>query len=152
MLQEQFKDIFRSLWHPAQSDPLKAQAIRQVASGFAATIVDLLFFKIGLIFGVNVLIAAFFSASLATVVNFLITRYYVFGHVSEQKIRALAQFALYIPAVLVSMGLTQLILLVFNIWIGFDPMLVKIAAIPVVYIWTVICGKYIIFKRNPPIS
>ncbi|MDR2442393.1 MAG: GtrA family protein [Deltaproteobacteria bacterium] len=140
--------IVDSIFRPSASDSLKSQAIRQVVSGAAATAADLIVFKIGLILSIPVPCTALISGFSGAVINFLITRHYVFGHIDKQKKGVWTQFAMYIPAVLVSMGLTQLILLVFHLWLNFDPMLVRIAAIPVVYVWTVLCGKYIIFNRR----
>jgi putative flippase GtrA len=140
-------ELANSLLRPDKSDNIKGQAFRQIISGFTATVCDLAVFKIGLIFGVNVLVAALLSAAASTVVNFTITKYYVYSQVDRQKKGIKSQFVLYIFTVLVSVGLTQLILLVFNIKLGFDPMLVKVGAVPFVYIWTVLSGKYIVFNK-----
>jgi hypothetical protein len=56
---------------------------------------------------------------------------------------------LYVPTVLVSVALTQLILAIFSLWLGFGPMPVKMAAVPVVYVWTVFSGKCLVFDKRP---
>jgi putative flippase GtrA len=140
-------ELASNLLRPDKSDNIKGQAFRQILSGFTATVCDLAVFKIGLDYGLNVLVAALIAMAASTVVNFTITKYYVYSQVERQKKGIKYQFALYIFTVLVSVGLTQLILLIFNIKLGFDPMLVKIGAVPIVYIWTVISGKYIVFNK-----
>ncbi|MDR2443870.1 MAG: GtrA family protein [Deltaproteobacteria bacterium] len=140
-------ELVNSLLRPDKSDNIKGQAFRQIISGFTATVVDLAVFKLELILGVNVLLAALVSAGASTLVNFTITKYYVYSQVDRQKKRTRWQFILYIFTVLVSIGLTQLILLIFSIKHGFDPFLVKIGAVPFVYIWTVLSGKYIVFNK-----
>jgi putative flippase GtrA len=144
------KGLFRlisSLLKPDKSDNIKGQAARQIISGFAATVCDLTVFKIGLTLGINVLIAALIAAAASTVVNFTITKFYVFSQVDRQKKKTRIQFILYIFTVLISVGLTQVILIIFNIKLDIDPMLVKIGAVPFIYIWTVLSGKYIVFNK-----
>ncbi|MDR1309370.1 MAG: GtrA family protein [Deltaproteobacteria bacterium] len=138
-----------SLLRPDRSDNLRGQATRQIVSGLLATLADLAVFKLGLVLGLKVLVSALVSAAVATVVNFMFTRHFVFGQVERQRKGPWTQFALYVPTVLVSVALTQLILSVFSLWLGLDPMLVKVAAVPVVYVWTVFSGKYFVFDKEP---
>jgi putative flippase GtrA len=140
-------ELLNSLIRPDKSDNIKGQAFRQIISGFTATAADLAVFKLELILGVQVLEAALVSAGVSTLVNFTITRYYVFSQVDRQKKQLKLQFLLYIFTVLVSVGLIQLILFVFNIKLGFDPFLVKIGAVPFVYVWTILSGKYFVFNK-----
>lgn len=144
------KRITKSLSRPAECQTLKDQAIRQAASGAAATLADISAFKLCLVIGLHVLIAALISMTLALLVNFAISRRYVFGEVELQKKRAMVQLALYVPAALAAIGLTQLVLYVFNMRLGMDPMLVKIfVAVPLVFLWTLLCGKYLLFDKRP---
>jgi putative flippase GtrA len=141
------RDVLDSLLRPSQSAGLQAQATRQALSGSVATGVDLLTFKLGLAVDLTPALAATFSSAAGASVNFLITRHYVYGGVDQAK-KAWTQFLLYVPAVLISLGLVQLMLAVFHLWLGFPPMPVKIASVPVVFVWTVLSGKYLIFNRR----
>jgi putative flippase GtrA len=136
-----------SIFRPSQNQRFGSQFVRQILSGALATSVDLLVFHIGLAWSLSAQAAALISVFSGAVVNFLITRYYVFGHIQEQKKDILTQITFYIPAVLVSLGLTQLIIYVFHNQLGWNPMLVRAGAVPVVYLWTVLCGKFIIFNK-----
>ncbi|MDR1486798.1 MAG: GtrA family protein [Deltaproteobacteria bacterium] len=149
MIKEQVKLIWDSVFHPSQTDCLQSQVIRQAISGFTATVVDLSIFKGLLTLGVWVLLAAFFSSTISIIVNFNITRFYVYGHLSEQKTKTpIVQFVYYILTVSVSLGMVLVILQIFSVRMGYDPLLVKICAIPVVFIWTVVSGRYIVFRRT----
>jgi putative flippase GtrA len=145
------RSILSDLFNPNKSDNIQGQAVRQVVSGAVSTLADLICFKLFLVLGLPVLLAALCSVVLAGTINFCITRRYVFGQVERQNKSLRIQFLFYIPTVLVSAGLTQLILVVFNVWLGFGPMLVRISAVPVVYVWTVLSGKYIVFTKKKPI-
>lgn len=140
-------DLMSNLLSPNKSDNIKGQAVRQIISGLTATLCDLAIFQLGLSIGINIFAAALISMTISTVVNFSITRYYVYSQVDLQKRSVKSQLILYIFTVLVSVGLTQLILLVFSINLGFDPMLVKICSVPFIYIWTLLSGKYIVFSK-----
>ena len=143
------KRIWDSVLHPGETDNLQSQAIRQTLSGGAATIVDLLVLQLGLALSIPVLLAALMSNSLASFVNFVIIRHYVYGQTERQKKSVWTQAVLYVPAVLVSMGLIQLSLLILSVWLGFHPMLVRIfVCIPVVFCWTLISGKFLIFDKR----
>lgn len=119
-----------------------------MVSGGVATLTDLILFKLFLLLAVSVLPAAVISGTAGTVLNFFGTRYYVYGETDKQKIKPWTQFALYIPAALISLGIIQVILLIFHLWLGFDPLLVKVAGVPIVFAWTVFNGKYIIFNKK----
>jgi putative flippase GtrA len=139
--------LISSLLSPDKSDNIKGQAVRQILSGFLATITDLAVFQVCLKLDIKVLAAALIAQTFSAVVNFIITKFYVFGHVDRQKKKSRVQFILYIFTVLVSIGLTQLFLLIFSLWLGFEPMLVKIISVPFIFIWTLFCGKYIVFDK-----
>jgi putative flippase GtrA len=141
-------DLMSNLLSPNKSDNIKGQAVRQIISGLTATLCDLAIFQLGLSIGINIFAAALISMTISTVVNFTITRYYVYSQVDRQKRAVKSQFLLYIFTVLVSVGLTQLILLIFSINLGFDPMLVKIGSVPFIYLWTLLSGKYIVFSKT----
>ena len=143
------KRIIESLLHPAENDALKDQAIRQMASGAVTTLADIGAFKIGLLSGLHVLVASFFAMALAIVINFAITRRYVFGEIQRQRKGALVQFLIYVPAALVSIGLTQAVLFLFCVKMNLSPMPIKVlVAVPLVFLWTLFCGKYLIFNKR----
>lgn len=126
---------------------MAAQAVRQTLSGAITTSLDLLVFQIGLCAGVPVLVSALLSFCVAVITNFCITRYYVFGDVKRQRKSFRTQFFIYLPLCLVSLALTQVILIIFNLHLGWPPLLVKIMAVPVVLLWTVIAGRFIVFNH-----
>jgi putative flippase GtrA len=144
------KQITESLRHPADNNTLKAQVIRQMASGAIATLTDIISFKLGLLIGLHILLSSLLGLSMGAVVNFIITRHYVYGQIERQKKKASTQFLLYIPTVLVTICITQLIMLILCVKLGFDPMLVKVfVAVPLVFLWTLLSGKYLIFNKRP---
>lgn len=124
------------------------QVLRQILSGALATLTDVIMFQVSLWLGVQVMVAAVISWVFALVVNFCVTRYYVFGQIEKQKFNWLFQFLMYIPAALVSLGIIQVMLFVFVIKIGYHPLLVKILSIPVVFVWTVCSSRYLVFKKS----
>jgi putative flippase GtrA len=120
-----------------------------MASGTVATLTDIAGFKLGLVAGIEVLTAALLAMTLSSLVNFVITRFYVFGQIVRQRKGWWAQLLMYVPAVLVSIALTRLILYTLSVRGGFDPMLVKIfVAVPAVFVWTFLSGKLLIFDKR----
>jgi putative flippase GtrA len=120
-----------------------------MASGAVATLTDIAGFKIGLVAGIEVLTAALLAMTLSSLVNFVITRLYVFGQIERQRKGWLVQLLMYVPAVLVSIALTRLILYALSVRGGFDPMLVKVfVAVPAVFLWTFLSGKLLIFDKR----
>lgn len=144
--------LLESLLHPRRNGALKDQAVRQMASGAVATLADLCVYKMLLMASAHVLLAALIAVFSGAAVNFTITRYYVYGEVGRQSLPAKIQMLLYAPAVAVAIGITQLILYLLSVRRGLDPMLVRIfVCVPVVYFWTLLSGKYLIFnKRRDP--
>jgi putative flippase GtrA len=140
--------ILNSLTHPGQDNSLKAQAVRQVLSGTTATLMDLVSFKIALILGVHPMIAAVISFCFGTATNFTITRYYVFAEVERQRKRTSAQFVIYLLTCFVSLGIVQAFILVFHFQLGLDPLLAKVLAIPVMFVWTVLSGRFLVFDKS----
>jgi putative flippase GtrA len=138
-----------NLLHPANSQTVEAQVVRQMASGTVATLTDIAGFKLGLVAGIEVLTAALLAMTLSSLVNFVITRLYVFGQIERQRKEWWAQLLMYVPAVLVSIALTRLILYALSVRGGFDPMLVKVfVAVPAVFFWTFLSGKLLIFDKR----
>jgi putative flippase GtrA len=139
-----------SLLHRDREDSLEGQAVRQAASGAAATLIDIGLFKLALGLSAHALPAALISTSAGGAVNFVLSRHYVFGRIERQRRPLAAQILLYVPAVLVAVALNQLILAILCLWLGLPPMPVKIlAATPLVFLWTLFSGRCLIFARRP---
>jgi putative flippase GtrA len=142
------KYVLNSIIHPRYDNSIKAQAIRQFLSGCVATLCDFFIFWFYITIELDPLLAAICSASASLVVNFFITRYYVIGEIHKQTKTVGAQFLVYVGTALVSLAIFQILLLVFHYWLDFDPLYVKIASIPVVYIWTLLSSRFIVFNKN----
>lgn len=140
--------ILDALINPRNDGSLKAQAVRQTLSGAVATSLDLITFKLCLIFGIHPMIAAVISFCVSVSSNFIITRYYVFGEVRRQKKKSTLQLVIFVAASLVSLGILQLFLLIFHFHFGLDAFFVRIITVPVVYIWTILATRYIIFDKR----
>jgi SAM-dependent methyltransferase len=89
-----------------------------------------------------------YAAGLTT--NFFLARHYVIGEPDRQLRSLPAQFAAYAATGLVSLAVVQILLLVFNVILEFDPFLVKIASVPVVFAWTVLSSRHLVFTKGPP--
>lgn len=116
-------------------------------SGTVATGIDLAVFQLSLWAGWAIPKAATISFCFAVVVNFILSRLYVYGNVDKQKHLARTQFIFFVLAAFVSLGLTQLMLLILAIHLGLLPILAKILAVPVVFIWTLLAGRYLVFSK-----
>jgi putative flippase GtrA len=140
--------IFFSVFRPSENRSVESQAIRQALSGCLITLLDLLVFQSFIWLGLHPMAAAVVSFIIVVITYFLVTRYYVFGEVRDQKKSVLFQFLVYLSSALLSLGVIQLFLLVFFVWLGFDPLLVRIAAIPFVFALTFFAGKFLIFQKK----
>jgi putative flippase GtrA len=147
MFQRAINLVFGLMSHK-RTDDIRGQTFRQIISGSMATAADLLVFKLCLVLGVHVLWAPVVASTVGMLVNFVVTRHFVYGETERQKKSAWLQFALYAPSAAVSIALTQLILLVFSVILSFDPMVVKIVSVPLVFVWTLLSGKYLIFTKK----
>jgi putative flippase GtrA len=140
--------IFESIFHPGKDKSLKAQAVRQILAGAATTVVDILIFKLCISAGVHPLVAAVISFCGALLTSFTLTRWYVFGDVREQKKKTAVQLVIYTLVSLVSLGIAQIFLLVLHFHFMLDPVLVKIMSVPVVFVWTIVSGRFIVFNKG----
>jgi SAM-dependent methyltransferase/putative flippase GtrA len=141
--------VARAITRPSEDRSIEAQASRQGVAGLGATIADVGAFRSFLALGVHPMACAAASFAVGTTVNFFLTRHYVFGDTRRQRRSLPAQYAAYVGAGLVSLAIVQLLLLVFHFRLGFDPFRVKLASVPVVFVWTVLSSRFIIFvKRN----
>lgn len=142
------KFIVNSLVQPSQYKSMPSLGLRQVVSGAATTIVDLVVFQAALWLALPIWVAATNSFICAVLINFCITRFYVFGETKRQRKPVRIQAILYIIASLVSLAIIQVVLYVFAVRLGWPPLPVKIMAIPVVFGWTLFAGKYLVFNKQ----
>jgi SAM-dependent methyltransferase/putative flippase GtrA len=126
-----------------------AQAVRQALAGLIATSADVGVFKLCLMAGIHPMLAAVASFAAGTSTNFCLTRHYVIGEVRRQVRSLPVQFAAYLATGLVSLGIVQALLLVFHVLLGFDPFHVKLASVPVVFVWTVTSSRFLVFRKRP---
>jgi putative flippase GtrA len=140
--------IYESLFHPHKNETIEAQFIRQILSGTATTLVDLISFYLSIKLGIHPMLAAILSFILAVSTNFTIGKFYVIGGVTKQKKKTLSQFILYTIYALISLGIVQFFLLLFHIFMNFDPLYVKIASVPIVFVWTLIVTRYLVFDKK----
>jgi putative flippase GtrA len=90
------------------------------------------------------------SFAAGTSVNFSLTRHYTVGEPEKQDRGVLAQYAAYLAMGLVSLAAVQAMLGVFHLVMGFDPFLVKLASVPVVFVWTVLASRFLVFTKRRP--
>jgi len=140
--------VWESLRHPSRDGTLAAQAVRQGLSGSVTTLTDLAVFQLCLWGGLAIWLSAAVSFVFALLANFLGMRWYVFGDVARQRRNKASQAALYILVALSSLGIIQAWLWVFAVRAGFPPLLVKAAGVPVVFLWTVLAGRFVFAKKG----
>jgi putative flippase GtrA len=134
---------------PCGENPsIVAQSVRQALSGSLATLVDLSSFQAALWIDINIFLAAFFSFCLALLTNFFVSRNYVYGNVTDYKYSRTKQFFLYIFAAFLSLGIIQIFLLIFAVYLMTPPLLAKILALPPVFIFTLLSGRFLIFRTR----
>jgi putative flippase GtrA len=138
-----------ALGGPSKDNSLKAQAFRLVLAGGAATLVDLSVFKLCVVMGLHPMLAAVVSFCLAFLTNYFLTRHFVFGEVAKQRKKTSAQVFIYFLTCLVSLGIAQAFILLFHFRLGFDPFWAKVLSVPVVFVWSVISGRFIVFDKAP---
>ncbi|MDR1520300.1 MAG: GtrA family protein [Planctomycetota bacterium] len=143
----ELKSIRNLLSNPKWNSPGAARALRQAVSGSCSTAADLLAFQSLLWIGVPVLLAALISFCLAFAVNFCGMRHYVHGEVEKQRKNVVAQLVLTFLASLVSLSFIEGMLMLFSLRLGWPPLLVKILALPPVFVWTLFAGRFIIFNK-----
>ncbi len=125
-----------------------AQAVRQVMSGCVSALVDLSFFQIFLWMNLSIFLSAALSGGVAMVANYLITRWYVMAGVTQFKYGVGRQFSCYIFAFFGWLGITEVVLLVLASWMGMWPITAKVCALPIGFIWTFMCNRYLVFKGD----
>jgi putative flippase GtrA len=94
------------------------------------------------------MIAAVISITVGLITNFAITKFYVIGEVERQKKKTWFQFFVYVCCAMISLLIVQIFLLIFNIYLGFYAFYVKLATIPVVFMWTVFVSRYVVFDKK----
>jgi SAM-dependent methyltransferase/putative flippase GtrA len=142
--------VFRSLARPGEDRSIEAQAVRQALAGLFATAADLGTFRLGLALLLHPMACATASFAVGTTVNFFLTRHYVIGEPARQKRSLPVQYLTYVATGLVSLAIVQILLLVFHLLLGFQPFHVKLASVPVVFVWTVLSSRFLVFVKRPP--
>jgi putative flippase GtrA len=143
-----FHFIQESLCFPGRNRSIAAQSVRQALSGGLATLVDLSSFQLILWLGVNIFLSASFSFLLALFTNFFISRNYVFASTGKHEHTCLKQFIVYVFSAIITLGIIQLFLLVFAVYLTFPPILAKILALPPVFVFTLFFGRFLIFRTR----
>ncbi len=143
---ETLKFILDSFLSPSTHQSIRSQFLRQLLSGSAAAATDLSVFQCSLWLRAPIWLAATLSFAFAVAVNFSITRRYVFRRAEKPVRQTQSQFLRYLLLALSSLGLTQLILFVFAVRMGFPPLPVKALAIPAIFFWNMLAYRYLVFK------
>jgi putative flippase GtrA len=143
-----FHFVQESLCLPARNCSVAAQSVRQALSGSLATLVDLSSFQLILWLGVNIFLSAFFSFILALLTNFFIGRNYVFASTGKHEHTCFKQFIVYSFSAIITLGVIQLFLLVFTVYLMFPPILAKILALPPVFVFTLLSGRFLVFRTR----
>ena len=140
--------VWESLRHPSRDGSLAAQAVRQGLSGLFATLTDLVVFQLCLWGGLAIWLSASVAFVFALLANFAGMRWYVFGDVVRQRRNRANQGVLFILVALASLGIIQAWLWVFAVKAGFPPLPVKAVSVPVVFLWTVLAGRFVFTKEG----
>ncbi len=138
--------IFSSALRPGKNQSAFALTVRQAIAGAITTVVDLGSFQCAIWLGISMYLSAAISMVLAFVVNFSITRWYVFGEIAKQKQPLWRQLGMYAIVAAVGIGIIQLSLwLLTDMMKALSPILAKTCAIPIVFMWTLFANKRLVF-------
>ncbi|MDR1080041.1 MAG: GtrA family protein [Deltaproteobacteria bacterium] len=141
---------FRAVFRPSEDRSIEAQAVRQVLAGLVATLADLSVFRGCLALGLHPMVCAVASFVVGTTVNFYLTRHYTIGEPEKQNRSVGLQYVAYMGTGIVSLAIVQAMLGGFHLVMGFDPFHVKIASVPVVFVWTVLSSRFLVFTKRKP--
>jgi ubiquinone/menaquinone biosynthesis C-methylase UbiE/putative flippase GtrA len=141
--------VLRAVFRPSEDRSIEGQAVRQLLAGLAATLADLSIFRLSLALGLHPMWCAVSSFAASVTVNFFLTRVYAIGEPERQDRGIAVQYAAYVATGLVSLAIVQLMLGVFHLRMGFKPFNVKLASVPVVFVWTVLSSRFLVFTKRP---
>ncbi|MDR2352985.1 MAG: GtrA family protein [Deltaproteobacteria bacterium] len=139
--------FFDSVFHPRHDNSIIAQGARQIINGICATSADLGVFQGFVSIGLHPMLAALISFGVAATTNFFLTRYYVIGEVKIQKKPIFLQYITYVFSAICSLAIAQLFILIFHFGLGLAPFLAKLISVPVIFVFTLTLGRYVIFNK-----
>jgi putative flippase GtrA len=94
------------------------------------------------------MVCAAASFAVGTTVNFFLTRHYTIGEPEKQDRGITVQYLAYVCTGFVSLAIVQAMLWGFHLVMGFDPFHVKLASVPVVFVWTVLSSRFLVFTKK----
>ena len=129
--------------------PLSTQLILYAFVGALCSIADILLFYIFYLLSDNVIISSIISFSIATGINYLLSRKHVFMpgkyEVPSEILR------LFIVSV-IGLILNTLIVYFLTQYFMLPPVLSKVIAIPLLFFWNFALRKFFVFHKNLPLK
>lgn len=116
--------------------------------GGLTTVVSMLSFWLALRLGIHELIANIISWICAVTFAYFTNAKWVFEARPETKGEKLRQFVSFYVGRLATLGVEELIILVFSTWLGFDPVLIKLIGQIVVVILNYVVSKLFVFRKT----
>lgn len=124
---------------------LKRQIARQAFCGFLTTLIDIFLFQLLISLGYNAYFVTVLTFYAAVIVNFTLTRLYVFSDFCKKHL--FSDFGLYCVSCLGSLILSELCLLLFHGFLLFNPLIAKILSLPLIFSWTVVTSRLIFIGK-----
>ena len=116
--------------------------------GGLTTVVSMLTFWLSLRVGIHELIANIISWIFAVTFAYFTNAKWVFEAKPETKREKLQQFISFCVGRLATLGVEELIILVFSTWLGFNPVVIKLIGQIVVVILNYIISKFLVFRKK----
>lgn len=116
--------------------------------GGLTTVVSMVTFWLALRLGIHELIANVISWICAVTFAYLTNAKWVFEAHPESKQEKLQQFVSFYVGRLATLGVEELIILVFSTWLGFNPVVIKLIGQVVVVILNYVVSKLFVFKKK----
>lgn len=113
---------------------------------FLVSMVTYAFFDVRL--GLNELVANVLSWVIAVTFAFLTNRSWVFEVKDKEVLGFFKQAVSFFSGRLVTLGVEEVILLVFVTWLAFDSLLIKLIAQAIVIVLNYVLSKFWIFKKT----
>lgn len=115
-----------------------------IVGGTCASI-DLLIFKLLLLLSFDIVISAVISFSIATILNYLMCRYFIFNHGEHNFYQQFTSLVIVsMIGVFFNVGIVYILTAVYNI----PPLISKITAIGAVFLWNFFGRLLLVFKKN----
>lgn len=117
--------------------------------GALTTVVSIFTFALfAFVFNVNELVSNVFSWIFSVTFAYVTNKIWVFDAKSQNSTELLKQIFSFFCSRLLTLGVEEVIILVFVIWLGFDSMKIKIIAQIVIVILNYIISKLLVFKKS----